>query len=267
MSERLAARLRANSTRLAPFVTAGDGGLETTAAVLAELARRDVACVELGFPFSDPIADGPVLQAASQRALDAGASFERVVALVERFRRDSALPLVAMGYANTFLRDGWDATAGRLAGAGFDAWLVADLPVEEAGEMHAAALRHELAPIFFAAPTSSDERISAAARASRGFLYTILRAGVTGRETELDGAARALLARARRAAGELPVAAGFGIRRAEQVRAVLAHADLAIVGSALVAEVHAALERSRDPAVAAASAGVFVDRLLQGVTT
>jgi tryptophan synthase alpha chain len=264
--DQLERRLRANRTRLAPFVTAGDGGFETTLAVLAELDRRDVACVEIGFPFSDPIADGPALQAASRRALEGGARFQDVLALVERFRAESSLPLVAMGYANTFLRRGWRAAAERLARAGFDAWLVADLPVEEAGEMRTAALGAELAPIFFAAPTSSDERIARAAAASRGFLYAILRRGVTGRETDLDGESRELLIRVRRSAGALPVAAGFGLRNRAQVGAVLALADLAIVGSALVEHVHAELTRTRDRAAAAAGAGAFSAGLLQDPT-
>ena len=266
MKLRLESELLRRGEPLAPFVTAGDGGFETTLAMLRELGRAGVACVELGFPFSDPIADGPVLQAASQRALDAGATFGGVLDVAERCRRESDLPLVAMGYANTFLQGGWALTARRLASAGFDGWLVADLPFDEAGEMREAALEARLAPISFAAPTSSDERLAGAAAASRGFLYTISRTGVTGAATELDDPARAFLGRVRRAAGALPVALGFGIRSREHVRAALEHADLAIVGSALVERLHRELESSGDPQHAARAAAAWLDGLRSGAT-
>jgi tryptophan synthase alpha chain len=253
--------MRAEKRRgLAPFVTAGDGGMARTLDVLLELEKCGAACVELGLPFSDPIADGPVLQAAAQRALEAGATFDAVLEMVAQFRaRGGAMPIVLMGYANPLLKRTWSGAARALARAGVDGLLVADLPVEEGGAMASAALDADLCPIFFAAPTSSDERIAASARASRGFLYTILRTGVTGRATEFDAATEAFLARVRELAGDLALAIGFGIRDAAQVRAATRHAELAIVGSALVEHLH----NAREPVRAARE---FVTELQRGLT-
>jgi len=272
--ERRLARLRAEGQRgLAPYVTAGDGGLETTLAVLRAIEQAGATCVELGIPFSDPIADGPLLQASAQRALQAGTTFERTLEMLSRLRlgsdgrAPSELPVALMGYANTFLRRSARGAARAIAEAGGDALLVADLPVEEGAELASAALEAGLCPIFFAAPTTSDERIVRAARASRGFLYAIGRTGVTGRSTALDPAVLAFLERVRRLAGELPVAVGFGLSTREQVRAVTRHAELAIVGSALVERVHLAGESdpSRRPALAAEAAGAYVAELMEGV--
>ena len=264
MSNRLEARLlamRAEQRRgLAPFITAGDGGLHTTLAVLRELEACGVACVELGLPFSDPIADGPVLQAAAQRALEQGTTFDSVLDLVREFRSGGGqLPIVLMAYSNPLLRRGWRGAARMLADAGVDALLVADLPVEEGAPMASAALDSGLCPIFFAAPTSSDARIAASARASRGFLYTIARTGVTGRATQFDADSKAFLHRVRELAGDLPVAVGFGIRDADHVRLAVRDAELAIVGSALVDTLH----RSRDDA--ARTARKFITELQRGL--
>jgi tryptophan synthase alpha chain len=259
--------LRARRTSgLAPYVTAGDGGLDSTLAILHALERAGAACVELGFPFSDPIADGPTLQAASQRAIEAGATFEGVLQVVQRFRaEDGALPIAWMSYANPLLRRGSFAVAAReIASAGCDALLVPDLPIEEAAPMREAALGAGLAPIFFGAPTSSDERLARAAELSRGFLYVVGRLGVTGRSIEVDLATREYLERARRAARDLPLAVGFGIGAAEQVRAVARYADLAIVGSALVDRL---LRARRDaPERAPHEAERFLAELSRGLT-
>lgn len=256
-ADKLELRLRAlRSTGrkgIAPYLTAGDGGTAVTLTVLRELADLDVPCVELGLPFSDPIADGPLLQAANDRALASGTTFEEVLEILSRFRRGGPgelgrdLPVIVMSYANPLVRRGWANAVNALARAGADGLLVADLPIEEAGAMHAAARAAGIAPIFFVAPTTSEQRTTTAVQLSRGFVYAIGRLGVTGARTELDEQAQAFLARVRRAAGGLPVAVGFGISCAEDVSAALRHADLAIVGSAFVEHVHQAVSQAVAP--------------------
>ena len=247
------ARVRAGEVRpLAPFLTAGDGGAEVTLAALRALDQANVTCVELGLPFSDPIADGPTIQAASDRALAAGMDLTGVCTLVRKLRRESELPVALMSYLNPLLKPGLERATGELAEAGVDALLVPDVPVEESGDLARAAHGAGLAPIFFVAPTTTDERLAAAADASRGFLYTIGRVGITGQSTELDDATLAFLDRVRAAAGELPVAVGFGLKDAQQVALVTRHADLAIVGSAFVDRLHRAVS-PHEPGSAAAS--------------
>lgn len=271
---RLARMRAANERGVSPYVTAGDGGAETTLAVLRALDAAGATCVELGLPFSDPIADGPTLQAAAQRALEAGTTFEGVLAIVRELREGSdgappsELPIALMGYANPFVRRGFDAATRALKDAGGDALLVADMPAEEGEEMARAANDADLCPIFFAAPTSPDERIALAARRSRGFLYAIGRVGVTGRATDMGADTVAFLERARRIAGDLPVAVGFGIAGPDAVRVATGHADLAIVGSALVQHLHEAAGSAPEaerPALAAAAARAFTEHLLEGV--
>jgi len=269
MSARLEPRLdelRATGrSGIAPYVTAGDGGLPVTRAILEALEEAGAACVELGVPFSDPIADGPVLQAAAGRALAAGTTLDGILALVASFRAaGGTLPLALFSYANPLVRRGWDSVAGRAADAGVDAFLVPDLPVEEGAEMRAALARAGLCPVFFVAPTTSDERVRAAAAASRGFLYAIGRFGVTGAETRLDGSALEFLARVR-SCTDLPLGVGFGIRDADQVRAVTSVAELAIVGSSLVERIHATLAATGDPAAAARAAAAYVRELQRGL--
>jgi len=269
---------------LAPYVTAGDGGPDTTLAVLRALAQvRGVACVELGVPFSDPIADGPVLQAANERALAAGTTFEVVLGILARFRAERELPVAVMTYANPIVRRGAERACRAIAQAGGDGLLVADLPVEESAEIAQPALAHGLCPISFVSPTTSDERMQLAAGASRGFLYAIGRFGVTGAVAGAPNAAAApepsdagsrsnessesFLRRVRHAAGELPVAVGFGISSAQHVAAATRDADLAIVGSALVQRVHDAFERGgRRPEAAADAARAFAEDLCRGLT-
>lgn len=268
--ERRMASLRTDARRgIAPFVTAGDGGIETTLAVLRALERSGAVCVELGFPFSDPIADGPILQAASQRALAVGTRFDDVLELVARFRElGGELPIAWMSYVNPLLRrGGFSRAVDELAAVGVDALLVPDLPLEEAGELCAAAHARDVAPIFFASPTSSDERLAAAARASRGFFYVVGRIGVTGRATEIDAATREYLTRVRRASGSIPLAVGFGIASGAQVRALAPFAQLAIVGSALVERIHRAGEASPSSRAesAARAASEFLAELKSGL--
>ena len=266
LERRLAELRKAGQAGLAPYVTAGDGGLETTLAVLRALEEGGATCVELGVPFSDPIADGPVLQAAATRALEAGTTLRGILEMVGRLRAaGSELPVALFSYANPLVRLGWAEAARRSAEVGVDAWLVPDLIPEEAGEMRAAALDAGICPIFFVAPTSSKERIAAAAEASRGFLYVIGRVGVTGGRTELDVAALAFLERVRQAT-ELPLAVGFGLSSAEQVAAVTRHADLAIVGSAYVTRLHRAFtDAGGSPEAAAREAALYLRELARGL--
>ncbi len=265
LEARTLALKRAGRRALAPFVTAGDGGLETTLAVVRALDRPEVACVELGLPFSDPIADGPVLQAAAERALACGTSFERVLGLLRELRRPGTrgaeLPVAIMSYANPLFVRGIERSCALLAEAGADALLVPDLPLEEAAQMRQAALAAGLCPIFFVSETSTPVRAAQAIQSSRGFVYAIGRFGVTGASGDPGGPALEFLARTRALAGPLPLAVGFGIGSASAVRAALREADLAIVGSALVEHIHSA---RGEAAAKAAAAGSFIEELARG---
>jgi tryptophan synthase alpha chain len=262
---RLEERLGNGRPGLAPYVTAGDWGLDTTLAVLRGLDEAGATCVELGVPFSDPVADGPVLQAAARRALEAGTTLDGVLSVVASFRgggpeaAGSDLPVAIFSYANPLLRRGWRRSCELIAAAGADALLVPDVPVEESGPMREAALAFGLCPIFFVAPTTTDERLRAAAEASRGFLYVIGRCGVTGTHTRLDRAATEFLSRVRGAV-DLPLAIGFGLSTSQQVRVVTRHAQLAVVGSALVERIHQAVVRG-----GTAEAGPTATRFVAGL--
>jgi tryptophan synthase alpha chain len=228
------AALRAEGRKaFVAFLTAGDPSLERTleAALALEAAGADV--LELGVPFSDPLADGPVIQRASERALQRGTTLAAVLDLVRRLRQSSQLPIVLFSYANPLLRLGLERLARDAAAAGVDGVLVTDLPPEEAGEWIAIARQAELDTIFLVAPTSPDERLRLVAEATRGFLYAISRTGVTGEEQALSADAAPLIARLK-ALSEVPVVLGFGISTPEQVRAAGAVADGVVVGSALV---------------------------------
>ena len=268
LESRLASAKRAGARGVAPFLTAGDGGLDRTLAALRAIGDAGAACAELGLPFSDPVADGPVLQAAADRALAAGTTFAGVCELLRALRSGdathaaSAMPVAVMSYANPLFVRGFERSARELAAAGADAWLVADVPLEESDELRAAGEAAGLATILFVSPTTDADRLERAARASRGFLYAIGRFGVTGAATELDEHAQDFLARARAAAGDLPLAVGFGIDSAHKVRAAVRHADLAVVGSALVDHVHRA---GGDARHAAQAAGRFVRSLQEGL--
>ncbi len=256
---------RAAESRLrgvAPYLTAGDGGLAETLRALHAVEEAGACAVELGVPFSDPIADGPRLQEAAQRALAAGATLDGILDLLARFRAAGGrLPVALMSYANPLRRRGWEALAQRAAAAGADALIVPDLPVEEADEMRASAAAHGLGTVFFVAPTSGAARIAAACAASTAFVYVVGRVGVTGRATELDAGVTAFVDRVR-AAAAAPVALGFGIATPEDVRAAAAHADVAIVGTALVQQMHEARCAGRD---AAAGARAVVRALVSAV--
>lgn len=260
--------LRASGRKgLVPYVAAGDGGSEVTLALLRELSDLDVPCIALGLPFSEPIADGPVLQAANDRALASGMSFEELIEILVRLRRGGRgemgrdVPVVVMSYARPLVRRGWDHATRSLARAGADGLIVADLPIADAGALLSSCNACGLAPIFFVAPTSSASQLSSAARASRGFVYAIGRLGVAGGSRSLDEDAQAFLGRVRTAAGGLSLVVGFGVSNAAELRSVLEHADLALVGGSFVEHVHRAVsqaEPQRRAAAARAAAREFL---------
>jgi tryptophan synthase alpha chain len=228
------ARLRADrQPGLVTFTTAGDPDLPRSATILRALDRAGADVLEVGVPFSDPLADGPVIQRATERALAAGSSLRASLALVAEVRAHVSAPIVIFSYANPLLRMGIDTFARRAATCGVDGVLALDLPIEEARGFHETLSAAGLDTIFLLSPTTTDERIRGAAQLGSGFLYGISRLGVTGaRDTVASGAAR-LVARIR-ALTSMPVALGFGISRPEHVAEVCAYADAAVVGSALV---------------------------------
>lgn len=228
-------------TRIAPYLTAGDGGLDRTLELLRAVEDAGAACVELGVPFSDPIADGPTLQAAAARALAVGTTLDGIERTVRAFRDGGgSVPILAFSYLNPLLAGGLGKRLESLRTAGFDGVLVPDLPIEEAPALSALAANHGLCATLFCAPTTTDERIQRAAEATSGFLYVVGRTGVTGANTEMSNTSADYLSRVRRLAGDTPLGVGFGIRSRAQVEAVAEQAELAIVGSALVAAIHEA---------------------------
>lgn len=215
------------------FLTAGDPSIDRTVELARELDEAGVDVLELGVPFSDPLADGPVIQRSSERALGRGTTLAAVLEAVRGIRRRTELPLVLFSYYNPLLRYGLERLAGEARDAGVDGVLVTDLPPEEAEPWLAAARPAGLDTVFLAAPTTPDERVPRIAEASRGFVYAVSLTGVTGERTALSDDARPLLARIRARTG-VPVALGFGISTPEQVREAAAVADGVVVGSALV---------------------------------
>ena len=219
-----------------PFVTAGDPDLETSRALVVELARAGASVVELGVPFSDPVADGPTIQRASERALRHAVGVADVLSVVADARRECDAAIVLFSYFNPLMQFGAERLADEAARAGVDGVLVTDLVPEEAGEFSGALRRHGLDQIFLVAPTTSDARLRAIAAGASGFVYAVSRAGVTGARTDLSDEAAQLVRRVRAVTG-LPVAVGFGISTRAQVEEVWRYADAAVVGSAIVAEV------------------------------
>ncbi len=217
-----------------PYITAGDPDMQGTRLLVGALQRGGADVIELGVPFSDPIADGEVNQRAAERALRNGVTLRSILPLAGELRQAGAPPLVLFTYYNPIHRMGIDLFARQAAHAGVDGVLVTDLPPEEAGELAEAldAKRVDLIPLL--SPTSSKERMTLVAAAGRGFVYVISRTGVTGTRDDLSAGLPGLLAAVREVCGELPIAVGFGISRPEQVRAISAHADGVVVGSALV---------------------------------
>ncbi len=219
-----------------PFITAGDPDLATTELLLVELATAGADIIELGVPFSDPVADGEVIQRASERALRNGVTLGDALTCVARAKQHIHVPIVLFSYFNPLLKFGEDRLANEAKQAGVDAVLVTDLIPEEAQPWTETLIQHEVDPIFLVAPTTSDKRLVHITQQARGFIYAISRAGVTGARDEMTHDAETLVKRVR-SVSDLPVAVGFGVSSAEQVREVWRFADAAVVGSAIVREV------------------------------
>jgi len=218
-----------------PYITAGDPDLETTERLLLALAGAGADVIELGVPFSDPMADGPVIQRASERALKKPIGVADILPVVERVREHSDVPILLFTYFNPLMQ--FSAAAGEeLKSAGVDGVLVTDLIPEEAGDFVAGMRRAGLDTVFLVAPTSTDERIKIIAEHSTGFIYVIARTGVTGMRESDSAQVRTLVERVRRRSN-LPVAVGFGVSKPEHVRDVWSYADGAVVGSRLVQEI------------------------------
>jgi tryptophan synthase alpha chain len=215
------------------FLTAGDPSIDRTVEAAVAMDRAGVDVLELGVPFSDPLADGPVIQRSSERALRRGTTLRTVLDAVRRIRQKTELPLLLFSYYNPLLRHGLDWLAKEARDLGIDGALVTDLPPEEAGPWLEAARPAGLDTVFLAAPTSPQERLKRVAEASRGFVYAVSRTGVTGERQALADDARPLVERIR-ALTEVPVVLGFGISTPEQVAQGAAVADGVVVGSALV---------------------------------
>jgi tryptophan synthase alpha chain len=249
------ARLAAQGRKaLVPFVTAGDPSLAATVPVLHALVAAGADLLEIGVPFSDPMADGPVIQRSSERALERGVDGARVFEFVREFRaRDQDTPVVLMGYLNPVEIRGVEAYAAAAAQAGVDGMLLVDLPPEEAAPLRAAFNARGLQLISLAAPTTSAARLSGLAAAAQGYLYYVSFAGVTGASLDDLGDVAARVS-ALRALASVPVLVGFGIKDAASAAAVGANADGVVVGSALVAQ----LATAASPAQAAELAGAFL---------
>jgi tryptophan synthase alpha chain len=240
MANRIAetfARLRREGRPgLVTYTTAGDPDLPRSAEILKALDRAGADVLEVGVPFSDPLADGPVIQRATERALAAGSSLRASLSLIVGVRAQVDAPIVVFSYANPILRMGVDAFARRAAQAGVDGVLALDLPIEEAADFRASLRAAGLDTIFLLSPTTTETRIRKAAELGSGFLYGISRLGVTGARDSVASGAEALVRRIR-AHSPLPIALGFGISRPEHVAEVCAYADAAVVGSALVSKI------------------------------
>jgi tryptophan synthase alpha chain len=228
------------------YITAGDPTLTATRDFVLALAEAGADVIELGVPFSDPLADGPTIQRASERALKSGTTLAGVLSLVRQIRQSSQVPLVLFSYFNPILQMGLEKFAAAAVEAGADGVLVTDLTPEESAEYRQILQAHHLDTIFLAAPTSTDERLVKIAACSSGFLYVISRTGVTGAKDALPDDLPALLRRAR-SFTKLPIAVGFGISLPGHVSVLGGLADAAVVGSALVSEI----EKAASPEVAA----------------
>ena len=241
---------------LIAYVTCGDPDLATTREVILAAIDAGASVIELGVPFSDPLADGPVIQRASERALKHGTSLQHVLTLAAEIREHSqSVGLVIFSYLNPILRMGLAKFCQVARLAGIDGTLITDLPLEESAEYLREARKNELATIFLAAPTSTDERLKLIAQVSTGFIYAISRTGVTGARQQITGDAQALVKRIRRFT-KLPVAVGFGISTPAQFAAVGKFAETAVVGSAIVQLIE------QNPGREAATVSEFVGSLV-----
>ncbi len=220
-------------TGLVTYIMAGDPDLETTRKLVLELERAGADVLELGVPFTDPLADGPSIQAANERALASGTTLDQILDLVRSLRQETQIPILLMTYYNPIFRAGQEKVACEAVAAGVDGMLITDLPPEEADEWKATAGAAGLDTIFLLAPTSTGERIRIGAKAASGFVYCVSRTGVTGARAELPEDLHELLDRIREQTDQ-PIAVGFGVSTPEHVRQIGQWCDAAVVGSALV---------------------------------
>lgn len=245
-----------NRPALVAYVTCGDPDLATTREIILAAIDAGASVIELGVPFSDPLADGPVIQRASERALRHNTSLQQVLKLAAEIREHSqSVGLIIFSYLNPILRMGLERFCKAARHAGLDGVLVTDLPVEESADYVRAAQSNNLATVFLAAPTSTDQRLRQIAQASTGFVYAVSRTGVTGARKQMTSDAQLLVRRLRKYC-KLPIAVGFGISTAEQFAAVGRFADAGVVGSAIVEIIE------RNPGKEAESVAQFVRQLL-----
>lgn len=222
-----------NEPALIAYVTAGDPSPERTVEIVAALERGGADIIELGVPFSDPIADGPVIMRASERALAAGTTVEKVLNVAAKIRETSQIPIVLFTYLNPVMRYGFDRLAARAKEVGIDGFLLTDLSVEEAESFVGAVQKQGLDTVFLVAPTSTDRRLDLVAKYCSGFVYVVSRTGVTGEQSQVSGAVEPLVQRLRKFTN-LPLGVGFGISTAAQAAEVGRVADGVVVGSTFV---------------------------------
>jgi tryptophan synthase alpha chain len=239
IENRFATLRAAGEMGIVAYITAGDPSLDATLKFVLALEEAGTDVIELGVPFSDPLADGPTIQRASERALKSGASLPKILQLVGRIRKSSQIPLVLFSYYNPILQMGLESFAAAASAAGVDGVLATDLSPEESLEYRRILTMHHLDTIFLCAPTSTDERLASIAKCSSGFLYLVSRTGVTGAKDTLPDDLPALLRRVRNFT-KLPIAVGFGISLPGHVTLLGGLADAAVVGSSLVSEIEQA---------------------------
>src|SRR6267143_2920759 len=260
ISKRFAELRASGELGIVAYITAGDPSLDATLKFVLSLAEAGADVVELGVPFSDPLADGPTIQRASERALKSGTTLAGVIELVRRIRQSSQVPLVLFIYYNPILQMGLEKFARAASEAGADGVLVTDLTPEESADYRRILAAHHLDTVFLGAPTSNDDRLAKIAAATSGFLYLISRTGVTGAKDALPDDLPALLRRAR-AVTRLPIAVGFGISLPGHVSVLGGLADAAVVGSALVSEIEKATTANPNAAGIDAAAAALADRI------
>jgi len=246
IEERFAQLAKKNETALIPFITAGDPSRSTTEALVLAMVEAGADLIELGVPFSDPLAEGPTIQRSSERSLSAGTSLNSILELVSRLRPQGEIPLILMGYANPVFTMGDERFAKLAAEVGIDGIIIPDLPPEEGEQIYATCNEQGVDGILLAAPTTTPDRLTMLAEKSRGFLYYVSLTGVTGARSEMAAGVEEGV-RAAQSAGDVPVCVGFGISTPDQAAAVAGYADGVVVGSAIVDRVGAA--SSTDEAV------------------
>lgn len=257
IQDRLSGLVNDDRKGFIPFVTAGDPDLDTSLSIIVKLAELGADIIELGVPFSDPMADGPTIQRSSERALKNGTSLRNVIDLATEFRKVSDVPVVVFSYFNPILRFGLNEFESAASDAGIDGLLLTDVIENEAAVISKRLAAKNLDLISLVAPTTTDERLKEICEHARGFIYAVSRAGVTGAREETSSTAEVLVERARQFT-DLPIAVGFGISSAQQIAEVWQYADAAVVGSAIVSEI----EKAETPPDAVSNVDRFVRQLL-----